>query len=108
MAHNTHSGLLFVHRALTETQSNPHEDKLQPAFSRAYDAVLRRHHGWAVRTVVQTALLACPKREYFFTTIADGGSREKLDEELVKWLDGLHVVVQRLVAFYAENGHGDI
>lgn len=97
-----------MHKALQETRSNPHEDKLQPAFSRAYDSVLKRHHNWAVRTVVQTALVACPRREYFFEKIADGGSRDKLDEELAKWLDGLHGVTQRLVAFYAANGHGDI
>lgn len=102
------SGLLFTCRALQEARANPHEDKLQPAFSRAYDAVLRRHHGWAVRTVVQTALLACPKREHFFEKITDGGSREKLDEELEKWLAGLDAIVQRVVVFYRENGHGDI
>jgi len=101
-------GMLFTCRALQETRANPHEDKLQPAFSRAYDAVLRRHHGWAVRTVVQTALVACPRREYFFATIADGGSREKLDEELAKWLGALDAIVQRMVAFYSANGHGDI
>ncbi|EJC99681.1 glycolipid transfer protein [Fomitiporia mediterranea MF3/22] len=101
-------GLLFTCRALQESRANPHEEKLQPSFSRAYDVVLRRHHGFAVRTVVQVALRACPYRRDFYSRIAQGGSQEKLDEELARWLAGLDAIVQRMAKFYESGGHGSI
>ncbi|KAH8111774.1 glycolipid transfer protein [Phellopilus nigrolimitatus] len=101
-------GLLFTCRALQNARANPQEDKLQPSFSRAYDTVLRHHHNFAIRTVVQVALRACPRRHDFFTRIAEGGSQEKLDEELARWLSALDVIVQRMERFYEMGGHGKI
>ncbi|KAI5120183.1 hypothetical protein M0805_002651 [Coniferiporia weirii] len=98
-------GLLFTCRALQDALAHPHEEKLQPSFSRAYDSVLRHHHGFAVRMVVQVALRACPRRRDFFTRIAQGGDEAKLDDELSRWLDGLDAIVTRMVRFYEEGGH---
>lgn len=102
------SGLLFTYHALQEARANPHEEKLQPSFSRAYDTVLRHHHGFAIRTIVQVALRACPYRRDFYSRISQGGSQEKLDEELARWLVGLNAIVGRMVEFYEKGGHGNI
>ena len=87
---------------------NPREEKLQPSFSRAYDSVLRHHHGFAVRTVVQVALKACPNRREFYLRISQGGSQERLDEELARWLSGLDELVQRMAKFFDVGGHGKV
>ncbi|OCB91977.1 glycolipid transfer protein [Sanghuangporus baumii] len=102
------SGLLFTCCALQDVRANPHEEKLQPCFSRAYDSVLRHHHGFAIRAVVQVALHACPNRQDFYLRITQGGSQEKLDEELCRWLTGLDVLVRRMAKFYEDGGHGKI
>ena len=101
-------GLLFTCRALQDARAHPNQDRMQPSFSRAYDSVLRVHHGRVIRTVVQVALRACPTRADFFSRIAQGGEQTKLDEELGKWLDGLDAIVTRMTKFYAEEGHGSI
>lgn len=101
-------GLLFTCRALQNVRSSPNEDRLQPSFSKAYDTVLRRHHNFAIRTVVQVALRATPRRKDFFERIAQGGSQEKLDLELARWLAGLEIILQHMIDFYAMGGHGDI
>lgn len=107
-AHFFLRGLMFTCRALQNARANPQEEKLQPSFSRAYDAVLRHHHGFAIRTVVQVAMRACPYRRDFYSRIAQGGSQEKLDEELDRWLAGLDVIVVRMADFYEKGGHGKI
>ena len=81
---------------------------MQPSFTRAYDSVLRHHHGWLVRSLVNVALRSCPSRADFFSQIAQGGDQAKLDEELGKWLEGLDVILARMTRFYAENGHGNV
>lgn len=101
-------GLLFTCRALQEARAHPHEDKMQPSFTRAYDSVLRHHHGRLVRTVVGVALKACPTRADFFARIAQGGDQTKLDEELGKWLEGLDGILARMTKFYADNAHGNV
>ena len=103
------SGLLFTLRALQNVRSSPQtEDRLQPSFQKAYDAVLKRHHNFAIRTVVQVALRACPKRKEFYDRIAQGGTQDKLDSELARWLGGLEMILLRMMDFYAMGGHGDI
>ncbi|THH05699.1 hypothetical protein EW145_g4613 [Phellinidium pouzarii] len=101
-------GLLFTCRALQNTLANPQEAQLQPSFSRAYDTVLRHHHGFAIRAVVQVALKACPMRRDFFVRIAQGGSQEKLEEELSRWLAGLDNIVRHMESFYEMGGYGKI
>jgi hypothetical protein len=81
---------------------------MQPSFSRAYDSVLKHHHGFAIRAIVQVALRACPRREDFYCRIAQGGDREKLNSEMGKWLEGLDGIVSRMSKFYEENGHGNV
>jgi len=100
-------GLLFTFHSLKNSRDNANED-LQASFRRAYDTVLKHHHNFAIRAIVHVALRACPRRQDFYKTIAQGGSPEKLDSELGRWLDGLHAILQRMVVFYEQGGHGNI
>lgn len=54
------------------------------------------------------AIRAVPRRQDFYQRIAQGGSIEKLDTELAKWLAGLDVIVKRISAFVDENRYGKV
>lgn len=49
-----------------------------------------------------------PYRQDFYARIAQGGSIEKLNEELAKWLAGLDVIVKRMCKFVDENMYGKV
>ena len=49
-----------------------------------------------------------PYRHDFYQRLAQGGSVEKLDEELAKWLAGLQVIVKRISAFLDKGGYGKV
>ncbi|KAG7096113.1 hypothetical protein E1B28_006787 [Marasmius oreades] len=100
-------GLYFTHQALENTQSDT-SSELHVCFKRAYDLVLKHHHGFIVRNVVSVAIRAVPRRSDFFSCIAQGGSKEKLDVELRKWLDGLDGIVQRVSKFLKDGGYGRV
>jgi len=90
--------------------------------------VLRHHHSFVIRSIVsvsfphgfipppsvppahinrtQVAIHAVPRRDDFFTRIAEGGSLEKLHIELAKWLAALDALVIRLSAFVKEGNYG--
>ena len=40
--------------------------------------------------------------------MAQGGSVEKLDTELAKWLTGLDLIVKRISTFVEENQYGKV
>lgn len=100
-------------------------------FKRAYDIVLRHHHSFVIRSVVsvswtwlprasslpcvlnstpipQIAIHAVPRRDDFFTRIAQGGSLEKLDIELAKWLAAIDALVIGLSAFLRDGNYGQV
>jgi hypothetical protein len=102
-------------------------------FKRAYDIVLRHHHSFVIRSLVsvswtwlsfpsplpphpnldstpisQVAIHAVPRRDYFFTRIAQGGSLEKLDIEMAKWLAAIDALVIRLSAFLSDGNYGRV
>lgn len=54
------------------------------------------------------AIRAVPYRRDFYDRIAQGGSTEKLDIELAKWLAGLDVIVKRISAFVDEGHYGKV
>lgn len=56
----------------------------------------------------QLALYAVPYRAVFFTTLTQDGSREKLDERLLKALGGLDTIVARMGPFLIDGGYGRI
>lgn len=56
----------------------------------------------------QVAIRAVPRRNEFYKRIAQGGSIEKLDIELAKWLVGLDAIVKHLSAFLHQGGHGRV
>jgi hypothetical protein len=56
----------------------------------------------------QVAIHAVPRRDDFFTRIAEGGSVEKLHIELAKWLDALDALVIRLSGFLREGNYGRV
>ncbi|KAI9507150.1 glycolipid transfer protein [Russula earlei] len=100
-------GLLFTCRALQNAQED-REAELKVCFKRAYDLVLRHHHSFVIRSVVSVAIHAVPRRNYFFTCIAQGGSPEKLDVELAKWLVALDAIIIRLSAFLIDGNYGRV
>jgi hypothetical protein len=54
----------------------------------------------------QVAIHAVPRRDDFFTRIAEGGSVEQLNIELAKWLAALDSLVVRLSGFLREGNYG--
>ena len=61
------------------------------------------HPNW-----MQVAIHAVPRRDDFFTRIAQGDSIEKLHIELAKWLAALDALVIRLSAFLIEGNYGRV
>jgi hypothetical protein len=59
LALSTFSGLLFTCRALQNSRVNESED-LQTSFRKAYDVVLKHHHGFAIRTIVSVSTRVSP------------------------------------------------
>ena len=57
---------------------------------------------------MQVAIHAVPRRDDFFTRIAQDGSIEKLHIELAKWLAALDALVIRLSAFLIEGNFGRV
>ncbi|KAI0294494.1 glycolipid transfer protein [Multifurca ochricompacta] len=100
-------GLLFTCRALQNAQEDRNAE-LRVCFKRAYDVVLRHHHSFIIRSVVSVAIHAVPRRSEFFTRIAEGGSVEKLDAELAKWLTALDALAIRLSAFLKDGNYGHV
>ncbi|KAH7922071.1 glycolipid transfer protein [Leucogyrophana mollusca] len=100
-------GLTFLCKALQHMQTEPSLE-LHACFKRSYDEVLRHHHTFVVRSLAFVAVRAAPHRRDFYARIAQGGSEEKLDIELSKWLAGLDVIVKRLKAFIEEGGYGKV
>jgi hypothetical protein len=100
-------GLFFTCRALQHAQED-HEAELRVCFKRAYDVVLRHHHSFVIRSVVSVAIHAVPRRDDFFTRIAEGGSVEQLNIELAKWLAALDSLIVRLSGFLSEGNYGRV
>lgn len=51
---------------------------------------------------------AIPHRHDFYNRLTQGGSHEKFDLELAKWLDALDVIVKRIKTFLEEGGYGRV
>ncbi|KAF8159142.1 glycolipid transfer protein domain-containing protein [Crassisporium funariophilum] len=100
-------GLSFTCKALQNMQSDTGSE-LHVCFKRSYDEVLRHHHTFVIRSVVSVAIRAVPRRNDFYTRIAQGGSIEKLDIELAKWLSGLERIVKHISTFLAHGGYGRV
>ena len=49
-----------------------------------------------------------PHRHDFYARLAQGGSHEKFDEELTRWLRALGSIVARLRAFLTQGGYGTV
>lgn len=56
----------------------------------------------------QVAIRAVPHRQEFYARLTQGGSHERFDSELAKWLAGLGGIVDRLKAFLAEGAYGTV
>ncbi|KAA1470026.1 glycolipid transfer protein [Dentipellis sp. KUC8613] len=100
-------GLAFTCHALMNVQAD-RSAELHVCFKRSYDIVLRHHHSFVIRSVVSLAIRAVPHRQDFYTRIAQGGSVDKLDEEMAKWLVGLDAIVTRVTAFLLEGNYGKV
>ncbi|KAF7296283.1 Glycolipid transfer protein [Mycena chlorophos] len=100
-------GLWFTQLALQTARAEP-QTALHVCFRRAYDVVLRHHHAFVVRSVVQVAIRAVPRRDHFFAALRQGGDAAKFDDELGRWLGGLDAVVERMKRFLGEGGYGKV
>ncbi|TFY82310.1 hypothetical protein EWM64_g1698 [Hericium alpestre] len=100
-------GLAFTCKALQNAQAD-RDAELHVCFKRSYDVVLKHHHNFVVRSVVSLAIRSVPHREDFYTRIAQGGSVDKLDEEMAKWLVGLDAIVVRITTFLQDGNHGRV
>jgi len=54
------------------------------------------------------AIRAVPRRSDFYTKLAQGGSIEKLDAGLAKWLAGLEIIVERVSTFLENGNYGKV
>lgn len=61
-----------------------------------------------VSWLFQLAITAVPSRSEFYRRISQGGSHEKLDRELEKWLKGLDQIVVHMKRFLEEGGYGTV
>ena len=59
-------------------------------------------------THTQLAIRAVPHRHDFYARLAQGGSHEKFDSELTKWLAGLEVIILRMKDFLAQGNYGTV
>ena len=57
---------------------------------------------------MQVAIRAVPHRRDFYARLTQGGSEEKFDGELTKWLGALEGIVSRMRGFLAEGRYGTI
>ncbi|KAI0081963.1 het-c2 protein [Panus rudis PR-1116 ss-1] len=103
-------GLAFTCKALQLAQADSKEE-LASAFSKSYEATLKKYHNFIVKGIFSVAMKACPYKADFYAKLAAdpaGGppaSQEKLHEELNKWLTALDAIVTRLQNFYEAGGH---
>lgn len=100
-------GLLFTCQALQNMLADRNAE-LHVCFRRSYDAVLKHHHTFLVRSVVTVAIRAVPHRRDFYNRLTEGTSHEKFDAELDKWLQGLESIVNRMKAFLERGGYGRV
>ena len=49
-----------------------------------------------------------PHRRDFYNRLTEGSSHEKFDAELVKWLQGLEKIVNRMKHFLESGGYGKV
>ena len=59
-------------------------------------------------TYLQVAIRAVPHRRDFYARLTQGGSHEKFDGELTRWLDALDALLARLKAFLTQGGYGTV
>ncbi|KAF5338105.1 hypothetical protein D9758_015380 [Tetrapyrgos nigripes] len=100
-------GLALTCQALQHMQRDQSAE-LHVCFKRSYDSVLKHHHSFIIRSVVYVAIRAVPRRKEFYDKIAQGGSKEKLDTEMNRWLEALEVIVGRMSAFLEKGGFGKV
>ncbi|KAF9552440.1 glycolipid transfer protein [Agrocybe pediades] len=100
-------GLAFTCKALQHMQKDTNSE-LHVCFKRSYDEVLKHHHNFVIRSVVTIAIRAVPRRDDFLSRIAQGGSVDKLNVELARWLEGLEKIVQHTSLFLERGGYGKV
>ncbi|RPD64080.1 glycolipid transfer protein [Lentinus tigrinus ALCF2SS1-7] len=98
-------GLWFTCEALRNMQEDRNAE-LHVCFRRSYDAILKPRLSFVVRPVVSVAIRAVPHRHDFYARLVQGGSHEKFDSELTKWLAGLEVIILRMKDFLAQGDYG--
>ncbi|KAI0741383.1 glycolipid transfer protein [Daedaleopsis nitida] len=100
-------GLWFTCEALRNMQEDRNAE-LHVCFKRSFDAILRHRLPFIARPVVAVAIRAVPHRQEFYARITQGGSHERFDNELTKWLAGLEGIIHRLRGFLTDGRYGTV
>ncbi|CAK5284720.1 unnamed protein product [Mycena citricolor] len=58
--------------------------------------------------VIQIAIRAVPRRDQFYAALCQGEDREKFEQELRRWLDGLEGIVKQTKLFLEDGGYGRV
>ncbi|PPQ74746.1 hypothetical protein CVT24_003853 [Panaeolus cyanescens] len=102
-------GLSFTCKALENAQANKSEE-LAAAFTKGYEATLKKFHNFVVKGIFSVAMKACPYRKDFYSKLAadpngEPASQETVDAKLDAWLGALSSIVAHMEAFYEQGGH---
>jgi hypothetical protein len=79
------------------------KEELSASFSKAYGSTLSKHHSFLVRPVFSMAMSACPTRESFYQSLADGDV-SKVTGQMNEWVKGLESRLATVVEFYKKEG----
>jgi hypothetical protein len=104
-------GLSFTCQALQNAQADKNQE-LSAAFTKSYEATLKKFHNFVVKGVFSVAMKACPYRATFYEKLAAdpaGGPSvpsDQLNDQLNSWLAALSSIVTRMETFYEKGGYG--
>ncbi|KAJ7162099.1 glycolipid transfer protein [Mycena filopes] len=104
-------GLSFTCTALQNAQADKAAE-LSVAFTKSYEATLRKFHNFVVKGIFSVAMKACPYRADFYAKLAAdpaGGpsaSDADLNTKLDGWLTALAGIVSRMEKYYEQGAYG--
>ncbi|CAI5760805.1 unnamed protein product [Candida verbasci] len=96
-------GLQFTAQAMRETINDPSKE-LTETFTQAYSKTLSKFHGILVKPIFKLAMKACPYRSDFFEKL--GSNQEKVNQQLIEWLESLEKIVQIIFDFFQSGNYG--
>ncbi|TID30884.1 hypothetical protein CANINC_000532 [Pichia inconspicua] len=96
-------GLQFTAVAMRKCIDNP-DGELSKCFEKSYGETLTKYHNMLIRPIFKLAMKACPYRKDFFEKL--GNDLNKVNEQLVAWVEGLEEVVDIIMKFFDSGNYG--